>query len=383
MLLSERYIRKIVKEELKGFLFESINARKDLKKYMSDLSKQSGIDLQTLQKFKSTIRSFVSTYTNGYYVGMIYGKPKEEITYGDVLQKLTTMLNLDTPLILDGFSFSYDSNKPVKRYMEFEESQEYFDAITLQFLKQNPSLNAKNINSLISDLSKKEKQEIDAILAKMKEEESAKKNKQTQEWEKIAAPKNALFNKFAFSPQRQGMENPPPREPNNPVENKYLIAIRDHFEGDELLSLEKAQKIKELMQSGLYPDVLKAPTKPVVYRGMTVRKEYLIDNLGVDADQIGSELKELAKTVTFRQTRNASSWTTDFKVAKEFADKNEKGYTGDIYSIVFEANVADNEGNLLDCDGLYDVKELEEFDVEFEVISLEDIVASKMYIHKI
>lgn len=383
MLLTEKYIRMIVKEELKGILFEAINARKDLKKYMSDLSKQSGIDPQSLIGLNSAIRNLVGTNTHNYYVSMIYGKPKEEITYSDVLERLTTILNLDTPLTLDGFSFSPNLNEPVEQFMKFDEAQEYFDAITLQFLKQNPLLDAKNIKSLTSDLTKKTEKILNAAIAKTKEEQEAIKNKQNQEWDKIAAPKNALFNKFAFSPQRQGMESPPPREPNNPVESKYLIAIRDHFEGDKLLSLEIAQKLKELMQSGLYPDILKAPTKPVVYRGMTIQKEYLVDKLGIDAEQIGKETKTISKTVTFRQTRNASSWTTDFEVAKEFADKNDKGYTGDVYSLVFEANVADNEGNLLDCDGLYDVRDLEEYDTEHEVLSLEDIVASKIYIHKV
>ena len=373
----------IVLEELKSILFEAIIASKDLDNYMSDLSKQSGIDHGTLFNLKSAMRNLIIANTSIYYFPFIYDKPKEQVTYGDVLQTLTTTLNLNTPLTFDGFSFSPNLNQPINQYMNFDESQQYYDAITLQVLKQIPSLNKKNIKSLISNLSKKEKEITKKMKEKTQEKEKQNKNIDLEKWSKLEAPENAIFNKFAFSPQRQDSTNPPPKEPNNPVERRYLVAIKNHFHGNKLLSLETAQKLKELMQSGLYPDILKTPIKPVVYRGMTVQKEYLIDKLGVDADQIGSEIKELAKTVTFKQTRNASSWTTDFEVAKDFADKNVKYYTGDIYSIVFEASVTDNEGNLLDCDGLYDVRDIEEYDNEHEVISLEDIVASKMYIHKI
>ena len=383
MLLLESQLRSIIKEELKKVLFENVDARADLKKYMKNLSKKSGIDLDLLKKLNMAIRGLVGSNTNSHYVDLIYNKPKKQITYGDVLEKLTTIFNLNTPLTFSGFSFSPDLNEPVKDYMSLDNSQQYYDSIALQFLIQNPSLNTETINSLISDMKKKQEDIFNMAQAKIKKNHEERGTSQTQQWDSLAAPEDALFNKFAFSPQRQGMESPPPIEANNPIEDEYLEAIKNHFAEDDLLSLEKAQKLKELMQSGLYSDIFKPPTQSVVYRGMTIQKEYLIGKLGLDANEFGEEPKTISRIVTFRQTRNALSWTTNFDIAKQFAIINGKRYTGDVYALVFEANVADNQGNLLDCDNLYDISDLEKFETENEVLSLGDIVCSKIYINKL
>jgi hypothetical protein len=382
MLILESQLRSIIKQELKIILESNIKQMKqEIQSYVKELSKTNpNINQQSIKELEDAIRDVgFNANPSSYYADLVYNKPKEQITYQDYLDKMTSVLGLSTPLTLDGVSFSYDLNKPMPQYPKFDDSQETYLIILLQYLKQNPSI---NVSKAISDLKRNGDQIMTDIQKTQKEKEANKKKDYLEKWGKLAAPDDAPLQKYAFSPQRQGSENPPPKEPNKPLEVTLLRAIKRHFEGSKLLSLEYAESLKDMMSKGLYPDVFKAPTVDMIYRGMTVSEDFIKSYLDVDPQSIGDEAIEINKAIAVKQTKNAYSWTTDFEVAKEFSTRNEKGIDNP-YSIVLEASVARNKGILLDADSLYDVKELDEFEAEAEVISLGDVVTSKILIERL
>ena len=188
-------------------------------------------------------------------------------------------------------------------------------------------------------------------------------------------PPNAPLGRVAFGPERY----PPIYEPNTKEEKALLNALWHHFEGYEMLSAKNAEAIRGMMRKGRYPSVFVPPRVTTIYRGMTVKLTWLAKALGVsvrDLKRIGKttrpgayELITVGKSeVNFKfvPRKGAASWSKSHRVARGFLSSDY-----DTAQIILHADVAENDGRLMDASGLYDkVSGFGGFRAEKEVLGL-------------
>lgn len=307
------------------------------------------------------------------YSDVFYKKPYEEVTYAEVLNTLTQILELDTPLNFDSAytSISHDLSEPIGSSSIISEP-EFSYAITLQFVNQKKNIDIKYLEKKSTDVAQK----IKDLKNKLKKEYY---NNLDAELDKATASENTPLDKYAFSPERQHMKNPPPKEENNQYEKNLLKALIIHFIGNKVLSDKKADEIKQMMLKGLYADILIRPKVDSIYRGVPASQEYLKTRLGLDIEtinKIGYKIITIDKVATIKQRR---SWTKSKKVAVGFTKSD-----SDSFAVIYEASVPENIENLLDCKQLYNIKGINDTDMndEAEVIALGDIVISKIHIKR-
>ena len=210
-----------------------------------------------------------------------------------------------------------------------------------------------------------------------------------------AAPEGSLLDKYAFSPQRQGAQKPPPLEKNNPKESAFLRAIRDHFFGMRPLTKAYGEAIVDFVKKGIYRDVFH-PFEGTCYRGMRLITPELLSIVpDLPSLDVGETWKGTGNyLITPLKDRFTSSWSQIRSVtdkfssidASKFSEKH-KSRWGPMYSVVFEAQSTDNPGRFIDAEPLYilnfDADFEEEFRSESEVIGLGPIRASAVMVRRV
>ena len=210
---------------------------------------------------------------------------------------------------------------------------------------------------------------------------------------KPEAPADAPLGKYAFALDRVGRRNPP-REENTEIENQLFRSLTRHFDtGNTPLSKEEVDQVIGFINQGLYTDVFKVPKVKTLYRGINLsyNKENakLIEKFlppGISFADIFRQQSTLKLTSNFlsfkaqidltnKAGKHSASWTKSLSKAKEFASTNHKNI-----AIIFCATVADNPGKWIDCEGLYDLIEIDDYAEEREVIAAGNIRVDKVMI---
>lgn len=182
-----------------------------------------------------------------------------------------------------------------------------------------------------------------------------------------------VLNQYAFAPAR-GRDHP--YEKNNKKEAKLYTALQQHFTNNVPVSPAIAAEIYEILKSNKYQTVFKEPEQEFVYRGMSVKPEYVKKVLGVN--QIDSSgVHEASFTWTPLEGRGVTSWTIEKNRAIAFANDNAK--EGNL-QVLLEAAIVDNVNKFVQGpDGLYNVTGFDSYKSEKEAIGLGPIKVSKIY----
>lgn len=196
--------------------------------------------------------------------------------------------------------------------------------------------------------------EVIEKLRKKLDEDSEKLEKEGE------APPKAALGQIAFAPSREEV----PYEANTQVETELLSRLKSHFIGHEYLGKESFEIIKKFLKNEWYSEVFKPAEVSVVYRGIGVNGDWLSKFLGANFPKKGS--KDVSANVGGIKKHRVSSWTKNKSVAKEFSYASIEGDDG-MYSVIMHARPSDNKDKMMDCDGLYQVKEFGGYDEEAEV----------------
>jgi hypothetical protein len=194
------------------------------------------------------------------------------------------------------------------------------------------------------------------------------------------APEGSPLGKYAFSPQRQQWNPPPPKERNTPIENSLLKRIANHFSNEKSqLTSDQIAMITGFIRDGLYSDFFVEPRSGTLYRGMVLTADQLV-NAGIDpntAEQKGE----------FRLSPNKgrllSSWTNDLEVARAFSRADPEFMPGKPttkkFSAVFSADASENPGKFIDMQAFYDTSaSFPDLEIEDEIIGVGTIIANKV-----
>lgn len=183
------------------------------------------------------------------------------------------------------------------------------------------------------------------------------------------APKDAPLGQIAFAPSRKEK----PYEKNTEEEDKLLHALERHFGGQEPLPKTSFDRIKEMMRNDWYVSIFKETNVEIVYRGIAVGEDWLMNVLKRDSvNDSGSE----DVSVKIGKENYVASWSRGHRVAMRFSNSNIDDDKN--YSVIMHAKVEENPNVMLDCDGLYKVAEMKNFDHEEEIICLGPVKIQKV-----
>ena len=159
-----------------------------------------------------------------------------------------------------------------------------------------------------------------------------------------AAPADAPFQRWAFSPQRTGDV---PREPNTPLETRIIRALTGHFIRNVPLPADLARLMIDLIDGGLYTDILMKPEPgATLYRGLDAGDGF-IRALGLDPEGEIEGDHAVRLRIDPGNPGRASSWTTDPSIASLFAGSGDFS-RGGRWAVVLQARASDNPGSFLD-----------------------------------
>ena len=159
-----------------------------------------------------------------------------------------------------------------------------------------------------------------------------------------AAPADAPFQRWAFSPQRTGDV---PREPNTPLETRIIRALTGHFIRNVPVPDDLVRTMIDLIDSGLYTDILRKPEPgSTLYRGLDAGDDF-IRSLGLDPDGDPSGRHDVRVRIEPGRKGRSSSWSYDPAIAELFAGSGDFS-TGGRWSVVLRAAADDNPGGFLD-----------------------------------
>ena len=158
------------------------------------------------------------------------------------------------------------------------------------------------------------------------------------------APEGSPFERWAFSPQRGGDV---PRERNTALENRIIGALRSHFIRNIPLPAELGRLMIDLVDRGLYTDILRKPERgTLLYRGIDAGDDF-IRSLGLDPEADVEGEHDLRIRVDAGRKGRCSSWTTDPSIASLFAGSGDFS-RGGRWAVVLVARAGDNPGAFLD-----------------------------------
>lgn len=184
------------------------------------------------------------------------------------------------------------------------------------------------------------------------------------------------FGKYAFAPQRK--DNVPPEE-NTSRESAALAGLRAHVRQNDPLPQDVALDLMKALEAGSYSKVIHEPQKGTIYRGIAVDMKGLSELTGERG------LEDSGSKVIKRKIRPnprgewSSSWTTDIKVAYDFAEHSPESP----FSVILIAKLDDNPNVFMEGpDGFYNVKELDYHSREKEAIALGQVRLHKLYWRK-
>ena len=215
-----------------------------------------------------------------------------------------------------------------------------------------------------------------------------------------------LLGKYAFSPQRKSLSNPPPPEPNTPIEQALYWSLYLHFvdpESGSSFTKNKAyaEIVSGFLQRGMYDDVFREPDIDVAYRGLTLSIDTLrkmlppkliseIESLEVKDQNEIDEADDLTKianryevdtVITNRENYPVASWTRSIHIATEFSNRFYGSRPSPAYNVILCALIDDNQHKFLDAGLLYGIGGIgSSYEREQEVISIGSIKLESMYI---
>ena len=218
------------------------------------------------------------------------------------------------------------------------------------------------------------------------------------------APADAPLGKYAFADILNRVEwgpRPPPYEQNTPEEEDLRAHLVDHFLRNDAIPQEQIDQIKGYMSLGYYSDIFSEPPAGVIYRGLYVPNlaflKKILPNIDVNNvplisesvlvtnrfnfDVINKMMLNIDTTVdiTNKAGKYTTSWTKDPTQAVSFSSKSGKILEGD-FGIVFCANVEDNPGKFIDCEGLYQLRHISSYDGEREVIGVGTVRVNRVLV---
>jgi hypothetical protein len=180
------------------------------------------------------------------------------------------------------------------------------------------------------------------------------------------------YGEYAFATKR--VRGPKvPREPDTPEEIGAYEELAGYFDLNRPVSDEVVDSLRAALASGEYSDVLREPSG-TVYRGMVVTGEELQRLLKMRRQPGPSG--QVEGRFRYEPVGNGvSSWTTDRKVAADYADPSKTFFTGKQlvgrYGVVLSAEASDNPGRfLVGTDGLYRLHAAVQFVKEAEALAL-------------
>ena len=191
----------------------------------------------------------------------------------------------------------------------------------------------------------------------------------------------APLGKYAFSPQRQALPNPPPLEPNTRIETARRISLENHVTGIRPLTRRQAQLILNFIDAGLYSDVIKAPPPGTYYRGMLLSLDSL-KSMGIPVPHMKLfEKQTLIGPFDVVPRVATTSWTSNYNLAIDYMHGFSAKGLGDehIYTTMLFAEIDDNPGKFIDLVDLYDIIG-KSFAVEKEVIGVGTIRVKSVHL---
>lgn len=207
---------------------------------------------------------------------------------------------------------------------------------------------------------------------------------------KKSSKEKGVFGKYAWANDRS-LSSLTPFEKDEPTESLAYNQLGAYFGGNtKTVTSNTVSTLKSILKKGKYSDIIKAPTKKFVMRGMNLNRKQLQTILGdKEFNKIDIELrkihdvlgfrKKILKSFTFTPKFNVSSWTTDSDIATNFSTEG-TGKNG-IVGIILYANVSDNPDKLIQCDdGLYNIIDFADNSHEHEVLAMGNIKVSSIVI---
>jgi len=206
---------------------------------------------------------------------------------------------------------------------------------------------------------------------------------------KPEAPADAPLGKYAFANVRAGSPKPPPEE-DTEIENELYRYLINHFFGGNMpLAKNAINRILKYINQDLYTDIFKTPPPGTLYRGLLISSrdtvEKFLPNDTTFDEIVQQALKEgnldyvstgkVQIDLTNRNENYVASWTKSLDQAKGFATGD-----GKQFGIILCATVEDNPGKWIDCDGLYRLTRIEDFQHEKEVIAVGTIRVNEVLI---
>lgn len=183
-----------------------------------------------------------------------------------------------------------------------------------------------------------------------------------REKNKMEAPPEAAFGKFAFAPTRNDVPNP--KEPNTPDEAQVAKALDDYLMSNNKGPLsQKAQMLLQLKQQGYYKNILDPSQYKMAYRILETTPETLAQLLRIHPAQIAVEGMTGAGTLVPHDGQ-VSGWTVDPKALIRELPHYGQGHVFSVFAAKIEKNAFfGNPGKLSNAVGQF------EMDVEMETIA--------------
>jgi hypothetical protein len=163
-------------------------------------------------------------------------------------------------------------------------------------------------------------------------------------------------------------------EPSTKIEDELFKRIRDHLIDNVSLDSKSAAFLKDLLKSGYYTNIIKAPKSDAIFRGMGVAESFM--KAAMPQEKTIKPYGISKKQLKFKPilASKATSWSSEIESAKNFAQTKENMP----YAILLKASVDRNHGSLLDMSGFYDVESFENFSNENEVLAIGDVIVDSV-----
>lgn len=179
--------------------------------------------------------------------------------------------------------------------------------------------------------------------------------------------KTRPLGKFAFALARDDV----PPEKNTQKEDDLEDALKRHFGHNRDMTPKETNAFKLLLKQKKYKDLIREPDVDVVFRGVRFDHKHLEKLTGETLEQEGVLRKPY--TVTHYVKKSASSWTTSYDIAHEYAADGHN-----CTAVVFHARVSDNPNKFMVCDdALYKLVFTSSYRREHEAIALGPVRVSE------
>ena len=187
------------------------------------------------------------------------------------------------------------------------------------------------------------------------------------------APENAPLGQLAFPNFR---DDAPFKEVDTEREKELYDTLEQYFDGVNPLGAADVKLIKDILDNEWYTKVFHRPAETIIYRGMIVNRQWLVDAgvfKGRQPGPLGTEWGKIQHAFTFTPWEATSAWTTNREVAITFSNEPRHDMDEPMYSVVLTAWVSDNPYLIVCSGGLYNVNGLDFQSDEDEVLALGDV----------